>query len=228
MDALTKQKIWSLKDIVYITLISAAFCFIFFEIALFVPYSKVIKASIINLGFYGSIISVIFIFLKHKGIPFSHFGFGDIKFKWVIISILAGIFVTFAGAMLSDIFAKILHLEAGSTSSLKELTTGNIVFDYFQLKIIAGIFIPFVEEIYFRGIIFRFIRQNKGFWLSALLSTLVFSLLHLNLASIPFTLLLGLTCAYVYEKTNSMFYTIAVHASVNMFAMNVVLFGLYM
>ncbi len=228
MDVSTKQKIWSLKDIIYITLISAILGFLFLQIALFVPYSKPIKAIIIELGFYGSMASVIFIFLKHKGIPFSHFGFDDIKFKWVALSILAGIFVTFAGAFLSGIFAKILDLEVGGVSGVKDIMTGNVVFDYFQLKIIAGMFIPFVEEIYFRGIIFKFIRQNKGFWLSALLSTLIFSLFHFNLVMIPFTLLLGLTCAFVYEKTNSIFYAIAVHASVNMFAMNMVLFGFYM
>ena len=45
---------------------------------------------------------------------------------------------------------------------------------------IIGLLIPFIEEVIFRGVLFKALRKNLKFWLAFLLSGVLFTLLHYN------------------------------------------------
>ena len=82
--------------------------------------------------------------------------------------------------------------------------------------ILIGIATPFVEEWLFRGVLYRWLRQYLPFIGSATLSGLIFGLFHLEPPLIVATTALGVVCAWVYERTGSIWSAIIVHMMNNL------------
>lgn len=79
----------------------------------------------------------------------------------------------------------------------------------------AGILAPIVEELIFRKfLIDRTYRYGE--WAAILTSGLMFGLYHGNLAQFFFTTLIGGLFAYIYIRTGKIWYTIALHMTLNL------------
>ncbi len=76
----------------------------------------------------------------------------------------------------------------------------------------GGLAIPFAEELFFRGMIFSWLRQRMGLWAAALLSGLVFGLFHLYPPTAVSAFVLGVVLALVYERSGSLWPAVAIHA----------------
>ena len=85
---------------------------------------------------------------------------------------------------------------------------------------------PIVEEFFFRGFIYRTLRNTLvgattvrvGIVLAAVLDGLLFGLVHTTntpIAILPVLAVLGMAFCLVYERTGSLFAVIALHATVN-------------
>lgn len=61
---------------------------------------------------------------------------------------------------------------------------------------------PFFEELYFRGMLFSYLREKHGFFISALASSAVFGILHGAFYFLPL-FLFGVVLCYLTEKTGS-------------------------
>lgn len=80
----------------------------------------------------------------------------------------------------------------------------------------TGVFIvPIVEEALFRGFIFGALRRSMGPLPGAALSSLAFAALHLSLTAFAPLFVLGLLLAYLYERTGSLYPSVAFHAVFN-------------
>ncbi len=79
----------------------------------------------------------------------------------------------------------------------------------------VGIFGPVMEEFIFRGIIFRNLRFHWNFWISAIISSLIWAVIHLNLVQGMQAFVLGLLFAFVYEKCYKLWVPILLHIIVN-------------
>lgn len=88
-------------------------------------------------------------------------------------------------------------------------------FAYTLLGIEAVIFAPIFEELLFRGVIFASLRKKFSFGFSALVSGMIFSILHEHYLSFLPILLLAVAFSYLYERTRNLFYPIALHAIYN-------------
>jgi len=82
--------------------------------------------------------------------------------------------------------------------------------------IIAAIFGPIIEEIFFRGIMYNAVKRKIGIFWSILITSVLFSFLHTHaleyflVGFIPITIL-GVALAYLYEKTGSLIPSITLH-----------------
>lgn len=97
------------------------------------------------------------------------------------------------------------------TSTLAAITAGVLI------VVVA----PICEEIFFRGFFFAGLRSKLPFWAAGLISALLFGAVHLsdaNLIAGAQLMLLGLVLAGVYERTDSLWSNIAVHAFNNAIA----------
>lgn len=74
---------------------------------------------------------------------------------------------------------------------------------------------PVCEELVFRGLIFRRLRERAAFMHAALNSAIVFGLMHMNLVQMIYGTLLGMVFAYVYEKYGSVKAPITAHIAAN-------------
>ncbi|MCG4852189.1 CPBP family intramembrane glutamic endopeptidase, partial [Acidaminococcus intestini] len=70
-----------------------------------------------------------------------------------------------------------------------------------------------LEEIVFRKIIFGTLRRRFSFLLSGIVSSVIFGLAHTEPSHLFLYSLLGLTLAYLYEKTNRITVSMFAHVS---------------
>ncbi len=78
---------------------------------------------------------------------------------------------------------------------------------------------PFIEEILFRGILFNFLSKRINIILSALITTVIFSLIHFNIPLCVFALVTGFFFVYFYIKTNNLFIPIIMHSFCNLMSL---------
>lgn len=84
------------------------------------------------------------------------------------------------------------------------------------LLVVACVMAPIAEELIFRGIIFRFLRQRFGRLPALLVSSVLFGLLHANWAGFAPLCVLGVAFALAYEKTGDLRVAIAAHGLFNL------------
>jgi membrane protease YdiL (CAAX protease family) len=90
------------------------------------------------------------------------------------------------------------------------------------LTVVAAVGIaPFVEEFFFRGLLYRSFRASWGVAAGALISGLLFGVVHLGSAEavvLPILAAFGVILALVYEKTQSLWPCIMLHTAYNAIA----------
>jgi hypothetical protein len=81
---------------------------------------------------------------------------------------------------------------------------------------VACVIAPFAEEIFFRGFMYAGLRDRWGLAAGVAVSALVFSLFHMSLSTLIPIAGMGAVFALLYERTNSLWPCIALHAAVNL------------
>ena len=86
----------------------------------------------------------------------------------------------------------------------------------FASSIIASVFGPAIEELFFRGVMYNAVKKKLGIFRAILITSVLFSFLHTHAMTyflvgfIPITIL-GIVLAYLYEKTGSLIPSITLH-----------------
>ena len=89
----------------------------------------------------------------------------------------------------------------------------------FWLKIASvGIIIPIQEELMYRGLIYKNIEQRYNHIKAAVISSMVFAVMHMNLSQGIYAFLMGFVLAFIYQKTKNIYACITFHCSANIFA----------
>lgn len=92
--------------------------------------------------------------------------------------------------------------------SLPEPKTKADVYILFKTTLFA----PIYEEVLYRGIIYNKLRKHFGVFLGILMSSILFSVGHLDWSSLLQFFVTGLILCYIYEKTKNLFYPIIFHS----------------
>ena len=79
----------------------------------------------------------------------------------------------------------------------------------------GGFLVPLSEELLFRGLLFRWLRQRLDFWPAALISAAAFGLAHIRFDQMVVAGLLGLPLAWLYERSRSLAPAILMHQVYN-------------
>ena len=83
----------------------------------------------------------------------------------------------------------------------------------------GGVVVPIAEEIYFRGLLYQWMRKFLKVWVAIPLSSLIFGLLHGDIAVAGATFIIGLILAWFYERSHSLYASIAIHIVNNTFSL---------
>jgi membrane protease YdiL (CAAX protease family) len=88
------------------------------------------------------------------------------------------------------------------------------------LFVIVGVILaPVLEELFFRGFVFKGLREKYGWKAALVISSAIFSVFHLQVATLLPMFLLGGLFAYLYQRTESVFPGMIMHFLVNAFGM---------
>ena len=79
----------------------------------------------------------------------------------------------------------------------------------------AGIVAPIVEELIFRGLVYRRTKKMTGTIATAILSAALFGVFHGNWVQAPYAFIIGIVAVFVYEKFKSIVAPIMLHMSAN-------------
>ena len=91
----------------------------------------------------------------------------------------------------------------------------------------AGIVAPIVEEMIFRGLIYKRVKEFSNVKAAAILSALLFGVFHGNWVQAPYAIILGLAFVFVYEKYKSIIAPILLHMSANISSVVISYFAMH-
>ncbi|MFN8433969.1 MAG: type II CAAX endopeptidase family protein [Anaerolineales bacterium] len=84
---------------------------------------------------------------------------------------------------------------------------------------------PITEELFFRGFLFKGLREKYGWFNALMFSSMIFALFHGQLATLLPTFLLGALFSYMYQRTESVYPGMFLHFTVNAMGALVLLFA---
>jgi membrane protease YdiL (CAAX protease family) len=127
------------------------------------------------------------------------------------------------GLLIIDVIEALLSQVGLQPNQLQQfefvLSEGPVAFAL--LLVLAGIVAPFVEELFFRGFVFGFYRRRQALWVAYVVSSVLFTVLHLDPSKMNVQqmgglsvgiFLLALLLAWLYQHTGSLYPGILAHA----------------
>lgn len=140
---------------------------------------------------------------------YQRLGFKKIKPSTVVLVILYGIAIMPIGTFANIISMYFTDNEIVESSDL--YLSQNILVAFFFVAILG----PFVEEVIFRGIIYRGYRKGGCKMVAALMSSILFGLMHMNLNQFIYALAVGILFSMLVEATGSIWSSFICHAIFN-------------
>ena len=113
------------------------------------------------------------------------------------------------------------YLVEGDLQSLETrsqmILSGGVTWPGFIVTLLGvGILAPFAEEFYFRGLLHNWFRQHVSIWWAIFLSSALFGLAHIDsIGVLVSSFIMGVVMAYAFERTRSLWITIAIHVITN-------------
>lgn len=159
------------------------------------------------------------VFVRRRGLTFADLGYTFADRRWALM----GIGTAFGALPLALVLAGILRPVLGSESSpILQQAFGSGDFTAIHaltILLYGGFLVPLSEELLFRGLLFRWLRQRLNFWPAAFVSAAVFGIAHGSADKAVITGLLGLPLAYLFEKSRSLAPAILMHQTYNSLAL---------
>ncbi|WP_026573992.1 CPBP family intramembrane glutamic endopeptidase [Bacillus sp. UNC438CL73TsuS30] len=129
-----------------------------------------------------------------------------------IIWAFFGVFLAlFAQAIAANI-ERLIGIEMGSENT-KDII--HIIEEFPLAILVSSIFGPILEEIVFRKILFGTLHKRFNFFISAIISSVIFALAHMELEHILLYSAMGFTFAFLYVRTKHILVPIFAHVTMN-------------
>jgi membrane protease YdiL (CAAX protease family) len=149
----------------------------------------------------------------------------------VLYGAIAGLILVPAVGLISGGIEAIFREAVGHQVSVPEqVRPGLSLLAKGSLVLLAVVIAPISEELFFRGVLFRTVRDRHGFWPAALASAIPFGLVHYVSSPAIDALVLQLTMvctgiglAWIYERRGSIVASMASHVAFNVVGLVVIL-----
>ena len=160
--------------------------------------------------------------VRRRGLTWAQFGLRPFNPYWLVAALalalailpLRGLAAYAAEALRGTNFSDIqLRMDLIAPSG------GSLPLNFAVTLIGAGLLAPVAEELYFRGLIYRWFRARFGFWPALLISSVIFALGHADsVGVVASAFVLGLLLAAVFDRGRSLWLSIAIHVANNALA----------
>ena len=125
---------------------------------------------------------------------------------------IGGVFLALFSQSIAGNIERIIGIPTGSENTQNIL---GLIEAVPLVMVVSSVFGPFLEEIVFRKIIFGTLHKRLNFFLSALISSLIFAVAHMEFIHILLYTAMGFTFAYLYVKTKRILVPIFAHVAMN-------------
>lgn len=132
---------------------------------------------------------------------------------WIILGIFLALFAqVIAGIIETQVF----KIKAGSenTQNIIDIIKAAPLF-----MIVSSIFAPILEEIVFRKILFGTLYKRYNFFIAAIISSLIFALIHFDPTHLLVYISMGLVFSFLYVQTKRIIVPIMAHVMMNTYVM---------
>jgi membrane protease YdiL (CAAX protease family) len=131
-----------------------------------------------------------------------------------------------AYALVAGVWVAVVHPRGGANTlaDVRDQSTINVVLAVFAVAVSA----PVVEEIFFRGLLYRSLRNRLALLPAALIAGTMFGLVHITsypLDTLPVKAAFGVITCLLYERTGSLLPGIGLHSFVDATSIDVSLTG---
>jgi hypothetical protein len=144
--------------------------------------------------------------------------------RHLVFGVIAGaILVPIIGLMAGVIEETLRQAVGHAVTTPEQVAPGLSPFARILLVVLAVVVAPISEEFFFRGILFRTVRDRHGFWMAALASAIPFGLVHyvpapaIDAAVLQLTMVFtGIGLAWIYDRRGTIVASMAAHMAFNM------------
>lgn len=160
----------------------------------------------------GALLLSIYIFgIRRRNLSWRDLGLNPTSYKWILIAIiLVVLFIPIIAAI-----AMLIQYILGLPFENPQLDF--LLPDQFSwtgalgMLVLGGIIVPFAEELFFRGVIYQWLRDKAGIWIGILGSSIIFGLVHGDLSVAGATFVMGIVLAWIFERSNSLWPSVTIH-----------------
>ena len=186
------------------------------------------------ISFIGFMGSAYFFGIRNHPKKWQSVGFKSVSIKWILASIAIGVLFMPLNIGITVTLTEVLDFSSFMVESVDDsdaLSAEDAIIEestpteLMILFILAAILIPIAEEVFFRGILYRWLRVRAGLWMGLGISAVVFGSLHLGPQVLSISIL-GAIMAVVYERSKSLWTAITIHATNNALALILTFTGL--
>lgn len=149
--------------------------------------------------------------LRRKGLPWSAVGVQPPRPRWNNYALLIGLVVIPLSGLIAILVQQLLGLPAENPQLPFLAPGGYSTFGAIGMFIFGGVIVPFAEELFFRGVLYLWLRQRFGYWPALLVSSILFGALHGEISIGVAAAVLGMVLAWAYERSQSLWPPVIIH-----------------
>ncbi|UNK18024.1 CPBP family intramembrane metalloprotease [Paenibacillus sp. N3/727] len=215
-----EQDNWTWKEFVALLLLEFVFVIGFIKFVVKPAYTQWLGNELYSGTLTGLTIAVVltaglyWVALRPKRLSWSELGVRSFPAKdwgrillWTLLLIVGSVLVMVLTSFIGNTY------ENSKTEAMQQNVTFFTVLIAF---VSAAIISPLYEEIFYRGFLYRWLRTRLGMRWAILLSSLIFTVIHIpTYNAMPVNFLGGVVFAWAYERSNSIWPAVIIHGLVN-------------
>ncbi|MEJ9231059.1 CPBP family intramembrane metalloprotease [Peribacillus butanolivorans] len=129
-----------------------------------------------------------------------------------ILWAIAGVFLALIAQSLAGSIEQMLGVKSESENTQNLIS---LIYEVPMVIFVTSVIGPILEEILFRKIIFGSLNKRFNFFISALISSVIFGLAHGELEHLLLYTAMGFTFAFLYAKTGRILVSMVAHIAMN-------------
>ncbi|SJZ31497.1 CPBP family intramembrane glutamic endopeptidase [Selenihalanaerobacter shriftii] len=222
--------IWNGQDIIFMILVTLSITIscgfllnlLLDYLATIYPNLMLYKSILLNLLQFVTMLALSWYIISFKyNLSLKSFGFRLIPLDRILgLGIIGGVLICLIVILtnfgLQRLVEELLNINMPPQSIISKLTNSQNEFVFLTYVLLIVIIAPITEEIFFRGILYQYLKDRLGVINGALLASGIFGIAHLNLWTFLATALGGLGLIIIYEISQSLYTNIIAHATWNL------------
>jgi len=160
--------------------------------------------------------------MRRRHLTWAEYGFRAFNPAWLLLALTLALAVLPARGLAAYLAERLRGTDFTDIQLRMDLIApsgGPLALNFIVTLVGAGLLAPVAEEMFFRGLIHRWFSARFGMWPAVFISSAIFAAGHADsVGVVASSFVLGLVLAALYDRSRSLWLTIAVHATNNCLA----------